>query len=190
MAGKGFFDLLGQECDVGARVAILIGDLEAAAEVDELQLRESRDQVEEDADALYKDIDIADLATGMDMQVGNMEVIFIDELEDLVDLLDGDAELALVMTGRDLEVAACHDVGAEPDADRIGMTEFLAKLFKVRKAVDIDDDAQRPGLFDLFKGDAIGGVEDAFFGEAGMEGQPDLVYAAAVDIGAEAADVF
>ena len=38
------------------------------------------------------------------------------------------------------------------------MTEFRAEFFQVGQAVDIDDDAQVLGFFDLFESDAVGGI--------------------------------
>src|SRR6185312_101181 len=178
---EGLFDFGGEVCDVRFPVPFFVGHLEAASQIEELKLAEFRDEIEEYFDAFYKYVDVLDLAAGMDMKIGDVEIVFFYEVQDLVDLLDGDAELAFIVTGGDLEVAAGHDVGAETDAYRVGVTEFPAELLQVGKAVDIDDDAERPGLFDLVEADAVGGIQDPVGREPGMKGQAYFVDRAAID---------
>ena len=185
--GLGYF--LGEQLDIGFRVAVFIRDFEPAAKVDEFQVIEPGDQIEEDLDAFDEDVGIYDLAACMDMEIGYFQLIFFDEAQHLFDLVDGDAELAFIMTGGDLEIAACHDARAKPDANGMGRAEFPAEFFEVREAIDVDDDTEGLGLFDLVEADAIGGIEYPFRREAGMEGELHFIDGAAIDVCAEIADV-
>jgi hypothetical protein len=148
-----------------------------------------RDYIEEDFDPFYKYFHILYLAARVDMQVGDMEIVFFYQFQDFVDLIYRYPELAFVVTGRDLEIAACHDIGAQADAYRIAVTVMLTELFQVGQAVDVDDDAQIPGLDDLFKSNPIGSIEDPVGSETRLDGQLDLIDGAAVDIGAQLIDI-
>ncbi len=190
VAGESLFDLLGQQFDIGLDVAGLDGDLEPAAQVDEFEFGEMRDDVEEYPDAAYEDVDVGDLAAGMDMKVTDAELVSFYEGQDPVDLVDRYAELAFVVTGGNFKITARQDIGSQSDADGITMSISRAKLFQVGQAIDIYDDPQVAGFGDLVETDAVGGIEYALRGEAGVEGEPDLVDGATVDICAEGADPF
>ena len=101
------------------------------AEVDKLQLLELRYQVEKNVDTFYEYLYIFDLAACVDVQVGDMEIVFFYQKQDLVGLIDGDAEFAFVMPCADLEIAAGHDIGAEPHSYRVAMPIGLAKFFEI-----------------------------------------------------------
>ena len=49
---------------------------------------------------------------------------------------------------------------------------------------------ERLSFLDLVEADAVGGIQNPLPGKTGVEGEPDLVDRAAVDVRAEAADVF
>src|ERR1041385_8794828 len=105
MAGEGFLNFLGEFLDIRLAIAFFVGHLEAAAEVDELQLLEFGYKIEEYPDAFYEDVDVLDLAAGVDMEIGDAQFVLVDQPEDLIDLVDGDAKFAFIMPGADLEVA-------------------------------------------------------------------------------------
>jgi len=190
VAGECFFHFSGQQLHIRLHVTVFIRHLETSAQVDELQVAELRYNVEEDLNAFYKNIYILDLAACVDMEIGYAEVVLLNDIQHFIDLIDGDAELALVVAGGDLQITACHDIGAKTDAHRIAMPKVQAEFLQVGKAVYIDDHTQALRFNDLVKRDTIGGVEDVPGGKACLDGQFYFIDGAAVDIGAEAADIF
>jgi hypothetical protein len=94
------------------------------------------------------------------------------------------------MTGGDLQIASCHDVGTQADAYGIAVPIMLTELLQVGQTVDIDDDTQVTGFYDLFKGDAVGSVKDPFRGKACLYGKFHFIDGAAVDIGSQTIDIF
>jgi len=67
---------------------------------------------------------------------------------------------------------------------------MLSELFQVGQAVNIDDHTQIARFHDLFKGDAVGSIKDPRRGKACLYGKFHFVDRAAVDIGAQATDIF
>ena len=144
---------------------------EAAAQVDEFQLFEMGTISNRMSMPFTNTIHILDLAAGMDMQVGDMKLVFFNKGQYFIYLIDGYTEFAFVMTGRDFEIAAGHDIGTQADSYRVGMSECLTEFLQVGQAVDIDENAKIAWLPDFFEIDAVGGIEDPVRGKAGVQGQ-------------------
>ena len=125
----------------------------------------------------------------MDVKIGDVEIILLYEGQDLVGLVDGDTEFTLVMARGNFQVTDGHDIWPEADTDGVAMPIFANEFFQVGEAVDVNDDAKCLRFFDLVEADTVRGIQNSFFGEAGVEGQPYFVDGAAIDVGAEATDV-
>lgn len=71
-------------------------------------------------------------------------------------LMNGNTELAVDMPGGYLVIASGHDVRIQSDADRIGRTKSVAKLFQDGDVIDVDADSQILGCDNLRQVHAIG----------------------------------
>ncbi len=66
--------------------------------------------------------------TGMHMHAGNSHFGGFYNALDVPDLVYGDPKFAVYVPGRDLEITTGHDMGVEPDANRIAAAKLVAKL--------------------------------------------------------------
>src|SRR5690606_15977305 len=95
------------------------------------------------------------------------------------------AKLAIYMPGRYLIIAAGHDVWVDADAYRVTAAKTVAKLLQDRNIVNVDANAQFNTLKNLFYIHAIGGEQYLLRRKTGHQAQLHLVYAHAVEQGAE-----
>ena len=188
--GECLFDGRGQQGNIRLYIAVLVGNLEAAAQIDEFQFFEMRDDIEKDFDAFDKNFNVLDFAARMDVEIRNVQIVLLNDLQHLIDLIDGNAKLAFIVASRNLQVAAGHDIGAEADTNWVAVTELLTEFFEIGETVDIDGNPERLGFLDFVEANAVRGIQYPGGGKAGMESQFHLIDAAAVDICSDLADIF
>src|SRR5690606_33081124 len=115
-----------------------IGHFKASSQVEELHVGETVNQPQQHFYAPGQRY-IFYFTACVNMQSADEQPGGLYQRQHLVYLLQRNTEFTLIMPGRYFNIAAAHDVGPQPDAYLIRMTESSGEFLQVRQAVDIDE---------------------------------------------------
>src|SRR5690606_36963673 len=171
--------------DVDFFIIFSIRNFKTSAKINRTQFREVRNDVEQHFDTLDEHIRVLDIATGVNMQVVDVDRMFLHHAQHFIEFLDRYAELTLVVPRGYLEIATCKYVWPQANANGVIMSVSHAKFLQIGNAVDIDLNSQFHCLSNLFEVDTVGSVENLIGFKAGMQREPCFVYRTTVDICAD-----
>ena len=183
-------ELLAERFNIGLNIVWLIGDFEAAAEVNELEVFEMLCGFEQHVGTAQEHVHIEDVAAGVHVQPVHFDARGLHDALHVAKLVDADAELAVYMPGGDFRVAAREDVRVDADAHGHGVAIDMPELVEDADVVNVDVHSVLDCFFDFVNAHAVGGVNDFFGREACAQADFDFFNGDGIQPSPEAFEYF